>query len=122
GVDGSAGSESVRQGARLELLYSIASGVGNLVGQALIETQSRLVTEVFPPPTRVERSVRRKFYVALAVFLFAMIVVGFWPSYYGPLVRGAAKVPIILHIHGAIFIGWMLLLIAQAAFAALGEL
>lgn len=88
----------------------------------LIETQSRLVTEVFSPPTRVGRSVRRTFYVALAVFLFAMIVVGFWPSYYGPLVRGAAKAPIILHIHGAIFIGWMLLLIAQTVFAARGEL
>ena len=60
--------------------------------------------------------------MALAVFLFGMIVVGFWPSYYGPLVRGAAKAPIILHVHGAIFIGWMLLLIAQAAFAARGDL
>src|SRR4030095_11509356 len=90
-------------------------------GQALIETQSRLVTDVFPPVSRVRQSVRRNFYVSRAVFLFAMIVVGFWPSYYGPLVRGAAKAPIILHVHGAIFIGWMLLLIAQTAFAARGE-
>ena len=88
----------------------------------MIETQSRLVTDVFPPAARVGRSVRRRFYVALAVFLFAMIVVGFWPSYYGPLVRGAAKAPLILHIHGVIFIGWMLLLIAQTAFAARGDL
>jgi len=88
----------------------------------LIETQSRLVTEVFAPRPRVGQNVRRTFYVALAVFLFAMIVVGFWPSYYGPLVRGAAKVPIILHVHGVIFIGWMLLLIAQTGFAARGDL
>jgi hypothetical protein len=88
----------------------------------LLETQSRLVTEVLPPRSRVGRRVRRKFYVALAGFLFAMIVVGFWPSYYGPLVRGAAKAPLILHIHGVIFIGWMLLLIAQTVFAARGDL
>jgi len=88
----------------------------------LLETQSPLVTEVFPPRTRVAPRVRRRFYVALAVYLLAMILVGFWPSYYGPLVRGAARVPIILHVHGAIFIGWMLLLIAQTVFAARGEL
>src|SRR5687767_8327498 len=116
------GVESALGVVFLERLYSIASSIEILRGQALIETQSRLVTDVFPPVTRVGRSVRRKFYVALAVFLFAMIVVGFWPSYYGPLVRGAAKAPIILHIHGAIFIGWMLLLIAQTAFAARGDL
>ena len=88
----------------------------------MIDTQSRLVTDVFPPATRVRQSVRRKFYVALAAYLFVMIVVGFWPSYYGPLVRGAAKAPVILHVHGVIFIGWMLLLIAQTAFAARGDL
>jgi hypothetical protein len=88
----------------------------------LIDTQSRLVSDVFPPATRARQGVRRTFYVGLAVFLFAMIVVGFWPSYYGPLVRGAAKAPIILHVHGVIFIGWMVLLIAQTAFAARGDL
>lgn len=88
----------------------------------MLETQSPLVTEVFPQRTRVAPRVRRRFYVALAVYLLAMILVGFWPSYYGPLVRGAARVPIILHVHGAIFIGWMLLLIAQTVFAARGEL
>jgi hypothetical protein len=88
----------------------------------LIDTQSRLVSDVFPPVTRVRQSGRRKFYVALAAYLFLMIVVGFWPSYYGPLVRGAAKAPIVLHVHGVIFIGWMLLLIAQTVFAARGDL
>ncbi len=88
----------------------------------MIETQSRLVTEVVPRQTRVGWSVRSRFYVAIAVLLFVMIVIGFWPSYYGPLVRGTAKAPVILHIHGVIFIGWMLLLIAQTVFAARGEL
>jgi hypothetical protein len=88
----------------------------------LIETQSRLVAEVLPPRSKARRGVRRTFYVALAAYLFVMIVVGFWPSYYGPLVRGAVKAPVILHIHGVIFLGWMLLLIAQAILAARGDL
>jgi hypothetical protein len=51
-----------------------------------------------------------------------MILVGFWPSYYGPLVRGATEAPWILHVHGAIYIGWMMLFVAQAVLAARGQL
>lgn len=65
---------------------------------------------------------RRGFYVTMAIVLFLMIVVGFWPSYYGPLVRGAADAPWILHLHGVIYIGWMLLLVAQTVLAARGRI
>jgi hypothetical protein len=69
-----------------------------------------------------ERRTRRKFYVSLAVFMTLLVGVGFWPSYYGPLVRGAAQAPVILHIHGVVFIGWMALLIVQTTLAARGNL
>jgi hypothetical protein len=52
----------------------------------------------------------------------AMVVVGFWPSYIGPLLRGSAVRPAVIHFHGAIFAGWMILLIAQVVFAARGHL
>lgn len=65
---------------------------------------------------------RRKFYVALAVIMVLMIVVGFWPSYYGPLLRGAAQTPWLLHVHGAVYMSWMLLLVAQAVLAARGKI
>lgn len=58
----------------------------------------------------------------MAVIMVLMIVVGFWPSYYGPLVRGAAEAPWILHVHGAIYMGWMLMLVAQAVLAARGRI
>ena len=90
--------------------------------QVVTGTGSRLDTDVLPSRARAARRAGRQFYVALAVFLFLMIMVGFWPSYYGPLVRGAARAPLILHVHGVVFIGWMLLLIAQTLFAARGEL
>jgi len=80
-------------------------------------------SEVMSPPTsRAQGGLRRKFYLAMAVLLAVMIVIGFWPSYYGPLLRGAANAPVILHVHGVIYVGWMLLFIAQAALAARGQI
>lgn len=68
------------------------------------------------------RFTRRKFYIALAVLMTLLVIVGFWPSYYGPLTRGAARAPAILHVHGVVFIGWMALLIVQATLAARGRI
>ena len=65
---------------------------------------------------------RRRFYVALAVLMTLLVFVGFWPSYYGPLTRGAVRAPLILHVHGVIFIGWTALLIAQVTLAARGRI
>ena len=65
---------------------------------------------------------RRKFYVAISAVMVLMIIVGFWPSYFGPLIRGAADAPWILHLHGAIYMGWMFLLVAQTVMAARGRI
>jgi hypothetical protein len=65
---------------------------------------------------------RTKLYAILSVVMAALIVIGFWPSYYGPLIRGVADVPWILHFHGVVYIGWMLLFIAQAMLGATGRI
>jgi len=72
--------------------------------------------------SRSGTGVRRRFYVGMAVVLLLMIVVGFWPSYFGPLLRGATQAPWVLHVHGAIFMGWMFLLVAQTVVAAQGKI
>ena len=79
---------------------------------AMTMGSSGLVSSV-PVKPAVPANLRRKFYVAMSVLLAIMIAIGFWPSYYGPLLRGAADAPLILHVHGVIYVGWMLLLIAQ---------
>ncbi|MGW8368196.1 MAG: hypothetical protein ACWGPN_05900 [Gammaproteobacteria bacterium] len=66
--------------------------------------------------------VRRSFYIGMSILLLAMIFVGFWPSYYGPLIRGGADAPWILHVHGAIYISWMFLLVLQTTLAATGRI
>ncbi len=55
--------------------------------------------------------------------MFASLVVwGFWSSYFRPLLTGTADRPWIVHLHAAVFVGWVLLLIWQAALAAAGRL
>jgi hypothetical protein len=69
-------------------------------------------------PARSRRAGLRGFYVGLALFMVAMVVAGFWPSYYGRLLGGAPpRVHWVVHVHGAVFSGWMLLLVAQVVLA-----
>ena len=70
----------------------------------------------------VRSRVHTRFYVALTAFMVAIVVVGFWPSYFGPLLRGNVERPAVIQIHGLIFVGWMALLIAQVVFAARGQI
>ena len=59
--------------------------------------------------------------MAIAVGVAALVAWGFWPSYFGPLSRGQANRPWIIHVHAAVFLGWVGLLIAQAAAIAQGR-
>lgn len=59
---------------------------------------------------------RSTFFTGLALLLLALVVVGFWPSYYGAVLRADVAPPHpgwIIHAHAAVFLGWMLLFIAQ---------
>jgi hypothetical protein len=63
-------------------------------------------------------AVRNPFYVGLTVLVTALAFVGFWPTYFGPLFAGTVdKLPVI-HVHAAVYVGWLAIFIAQAAFAA----
>jgi len=70
----------------------------------------------------VRSRVRSRFYVGLGAFMVAIMVVGFWPSYFGPMLRGDIDRPAVIQVHGIIFVGWMALLMAQVIFAARGRI
>jgi len=56
------------------------------------------------------------------MLMAAMALVGFWPSYFGPLMAGTVNVVPVLHFHAAIYSGWLILFISQAVLAATGRI
>lgn len=83
-----------------------------------------LAVDAGAAPTRPavrSRSWTRTFYIAISLALIATVFRGFWPSYFGPLLSGGVSRPWIVHLHGAVFVGWMMLLLAQVSLVASGR-
>jgi hypothetical protein len=72
-------------------------------------------------PAARRPAVHTRFYLGLATFMGAIVVAGFWPSYFGPMLRGNVARPIVVQLHGVVFVGWMALLVLQVAVAARGR-
>jgi hypothetical protein len=81
-------------------------------------------TAVQEAPSPVAPQVRqtRRFFIAVGVFMTLIVVVGFWRSYFGPLIRGTIDQPLLIHVHAAVFMGWIALFITQVTLAAKGRL
>ena len=88
---------------------SAAAGAAVEIG----ELSGREVVRTLPRP--------RTFYLGITLILIAMVVRGFWPSYFGPLLSGGVTRPWIIHLHGMIFVGWMGLLLAQVSLVVTGR-
>jgi hypothetical protein len=73
------------------------------------------------PRTVPEYARRGWFYVGISAFMCALVLVGFWRSYFGPLLRGIAARPLVIQVHGVVFVGWMVLLVTQVLLAASGR-
>jgi hypothetical protein len=63
----------------------------------------------------------RRLYVGLAILATAIAFVGFWPAYFGPLLAGTVDKTLIVHIHAAVYVGWLAIFITQAVLAATGR-
>jgi hypothetical protein len=61
------------------------------------------------------------FFSGMAVLILVAVFVGFARTYYLAGVFKAEPVPPLLHIHGAVFSSWVLLLILQASLVATGR-
>lgn len=66
--------------------------------------------------------VRARFHVWLGLWMLAIVVIGFWPTYFSPLLRGTLTIPTVVHTHALVFLGWMALLMAQVIVAAGGNI
>ena len=64
---------------------------------------------------------QRPFYIGVSLLMGLIAVVGFWPTYFGPLVRGTVEQPPVIHVHATVFAGWLVLFLAQVVLAATGR-
>ena len=60
-------------------------------------------------------------YLAIALLVIGQVLWGFWPSYYGRLGREAVVRPLVIHAHGAVFAGWLALLVLQISLVVTGH-
>lgn len=63
----------------------------------------------------------RPLFVPLALLATLLAAIGFWPTYFGPLLAGTVDKPAIIHVHAAVFVTWLGLVITQATLAASGR-
>lgn len=68
------------------------------------------------------RARAKKFYVGLALGVATIAFVGFWPTYFGPLLAVNADHLPLIHFHAAVYVGWLLIFVAQVFFAARGRI
>lgn len=60
-------------------------------------------------------SSRSRFFLYMAFAFLAIALIGFSTTYFLPLSRGAFSAPPIIHVHGVLLFGWLLLFIAQSS-------
>jgi hypothetical protein len=64
----------------------------------------------------------RRIYVALSLLCAVIVLVGFWPSYFGALSAGTVDRPAFVHFHAVVYVGWLALFITQTVLAATGRM
>ncbi len=70
----------------------------------------------------MRRSAVTTFWVAVSTLMAITALVGFWPTYFGPLVAGTLETQPLVHLHGAVFMGWIALFTVQASLASTGHI
>src|SRR5574339_673712 len=68
-----------------------------------------------------KRRHRDPFFVGLAIAGTASVFLGFARTYYLKTIFPTPTFPLLFHIHGALFSGWMLLLVLQVFLVASGK-
>jgi hypothetical protein len=72
-------------------------------------------------PSVVVRSSRRPLFLPAVLIGTAVAVVGFWRTYFGPLLTGTVDEALIVHVHAATMVIWLALVIGQVWLAASGR-
>lgn len=58
------------------------------------------------------------YFIAFTLIFAAIVLVGFSRTFFIPVARGTFSKPLVVHVHGALFFAWTVLLMSQAMLAA----
>jgi hypothetical protein len=78
-------------------------------------------TETIRPQQRAFRgtnSIDLRPYLPATILVIVTALVGFWPTYFGPALKGRVHVPPLIHLHAVIYLTWLALFATQVALAA----
>jgi len=78
------------------------------------------MASVLMPPMRLAQTAKRV-YVPATLLATLIALLGFWPTYFGPVLAGTVDTVPIIHVHAAVYVGWLTLVIAQGVLAATGR-
>jgi hypothetical protein len=78
-------------------------------------------TKVERPQQRDSRGtswIRRRLYLPATILVIVTAFVGFWPTYFGPALKGRVHVAPLIHLHAVIYVTWLALFATQVTLAA----
>ena len=65
---------------------------------------------------------RSNIYLGAGLLVALLAFVGFWRSYFGPLLAGTLATTRVVHVHAVVQVVWLALLVTQVALAATGRI
>ena len=71
-----------------------------------------------PRAFRGASSIGSRLYLPATILIVVIAFIGFWPSYFGPALKGTVHVPPLIHLHAVIYVTWLALFATQVALAA----
>jgi hypothetical protein len=71
---------------------------------------------------RLPIAASHRFYIGISLLIAVIAAMGFWRTYFGPLLAGIVDAPTVIHVHAAVYSGWVALFAVQVMFAATGQL
>lgn len=79
------------------------------------------MTDTILPARAGARTDSRYFYFQMSLACAGIALLGFWPSYWGPLAAGTLHKAPVTHMHGMIFFAWSLYVVWQSWLGASGQ-
>lgn len=77
---------------------------------------------IAPGLRAARRQDRSQIYLAAGVVATLIAFIGFWPTYFGPLLQGSVEATLLVHVHAVVQVAWLALFIAQIVLASTGHL